>query len=80
MREISVDIITCAISSMFIEASHYLGDDVKNCLKTCGEREDSQLARSVFESIEKNIEIAEEGVFPLCQDTGMACVFMEIGQ
>ena len=80
MREISVDIITCAISSMFIESNHYLGEDVKNCLKKCAEGEESKLAKSVFESIEKNIEIAEEGVFPLCQDTGMACIFMEIGQ
>ncbi|MDO4176762.1 MAG: fumarate hydratase [Bacillota bacterium] len=80
MREIKVEQVSDAIRKMFIEANHFLGDDVKDCLKACAGREESELAKSVFESIEKNIEIAEEGVFPLCQDTGMACIFMEIGQ
>lgn len=80
MREISVEKVRDAVRDMFIEASHFLGDDVKDCLKACTAEEESELARSVFESIEKNIEIAEEGVFPLCQDTGMVCIFMEIGQ
>lgn len=80
MREIEVKLITETIKKMYIDANHFLGDDVKDCIHACALREKDQLAKSVFESIEKNIEIAEEGVFPICQDTGMACIFMEIGQ
>lgn len=80
MREINVSQVTDAIEKMYIDANHYLGDDVKEKIASCKACEKSELAKSVFESIEKNIEIAEEGVFPLCQDTGMACIFMEIGQ
>lgn len=80
MREIEVKLITETIKKMYIDANHFLGDDVKDCIHACALREEDQLAKSVFESIEKNIEIAEEGVFPICQDTGMACIFMEIGQ
>ena len=80
MREINVSQVTDAVGKMYIEANHYLGDDVKACISRCAACEETELARSVFETIEKNIEIAEEGIFPLCQDTGMACIFMEIGQ
>ena len=80
MREINVSQVTDAVGKMYIEANHYLGDDVKACISRCAACEETERARSVFETIEKNIEIAEEGIFPLCQDTGMACIFMEIGQ
>ncbi|MCQ2545638.1 MAG: fumarate hydratase, partial [Clostridia bacterium] len=80
MREIDVKQITQAVKKMFIDANYHLGDDVKECIGKCAACEKEELAKGIFESIEKNIEIAEEGVFPLCQDTGMACVFMEIGQ
>lgn len=80
MREIEVCQITDSIKKMYIDANHYLGDDVKECIAECAASESDELAKTVFESIRENIAIAEEGVFPLCQDTGMACVFMEIGQ
>ncbi|MDO4869963.1 MAG: fumarate hydratase [Bacillota bacterium] len=80
MREIDVREITEAVKTLFIEANYHLCDDVKACIDQCAAREDTELARSVFNSMKKNIEIAEEGIFPVCQDTGMACVFMEIGQ
>ena len=80
MREINVELITEAVGKLYIEANHYLGRDVKECIGSCAACEETELAKSVFDSIAKNIEIAEEGVFPLCQDTGMACIFMEIGQ
>lgn len=80
VRDINVSLITEAVKKLYIETNYHLGEDVKGCLSRCAATEDTELARSVFESIEKNIEIAEEGEFPLCQDTGMACVFLEIGQ
>ena len=80
MRELNVSVIKDAVAELFVDANYHLGEDVQACLKQCAQQEDTALAREVFESIGKNIEIAGEGVFPLCQDTGMACVFMEIGQ
>lgn len=80
MREINVNQVADAVSRLYITANHHLGEDVKSCLVKCRKNERTSLADSVFDSIEKNIEIAGEGVFPLCQDTGMACIFMEIGQ
>ncbi|MGX8774961.1 MAG: fumarate hydratase [Bacillota bacterium] len=80
MREIDVKTITEAIRDLYIHANYHLGKDVKDCIRQCAYKETDELAKYVFDSIEKNIDIAEEGVFPVCQDTGMACVFMEIGQ
>ena len=80
MREINVNEITKAVKKLFIDTNYHLGEDVKACIKACAQRESKPLAKEVFDSIRKNAEIAEEGVFPICQDTGMACVFLEIGQ
>ncbi len=80
MREINVNEITKAVKELFVNVNYHLGDDVKTAIRDSAKEEDRELAKYVFESIEKNIEIAEEGVFPVCQDTGMACVFLEIGQ
>lgn len=80
MREIDVKLIENKIAELCIEANHYLGDDVKSCIAKMNEEESWPVAEDVLSSIEKNISIAEEGIFPLCQDTGMACVFLEIGQ
>ena len=80
MRELNVSEVTDAVAKLYVHTNYYLGEDVISCIRSCGMREETQLARDVFESIEENIKIAGEGVFPLCQDTGMACIFMEIGQ
>lgn len=80
MREIDVKHIEKKITELCIEANHCLGEDVKECIATKMDDECWPVAREVLESIQENIAIAEDGVFPLCQDTGMACVFMEIGQ
>lgn len=80
MREIDVKIIEDKIAELCIEANHYLGEDVKNCIGRCLKEESWPVAKDILHSIQENIRIAEEGVFPLCQDTGMACVFLEIGQ
>ena len=80
MRELDVKHIENKIAELCIEANHFLGKDVKACLKAKSEAETWPVAKDVLKAIEENISIAEEGVFPLCQDTGMACVFIEIGQ
>ena len=80
MRELSVKTIEDKIAELCIEANHFLGDDIKSCIKAKAEEETWPVAKDVLSAIEENITIAEEGVFPLCQDTGMACVFIEIGQ
>ncbi len=80
MREINVKLIEDKIAELCIEANHHLGDDVKQCINQKLSEESWPVARDILKSIEENIEIAGEGVFPLCQDTGMACVFLEIGQ
>lgn len=80
MREIDVKQITESVKKMFIDANYHLGDDVKECIGRCAACEKEELAKDIFERIKKNIEIAEEGIFPICQDTGMACIFMEVGQ
>ena len=80
MREIDVRIIENKVAELCIEANHFLGNDVKSCIKKMTSEEEWHVAGNILKSIEENISIAEEGVFPLCQDTGLACVFLEIGQ
>lgn len=80
MREVNVKEVTNAVKRLYIDGNYHLGADVKDRIGCCAESERSELARSVLDSISSNIRIAERGVFPLCQDTGMACVFLEIGQ
>lgn len=80
MREINVKLIEDNIAGMCIAANHYLGDDVKKCISERLKEETWRVGADILETIQENIAVAEEGVFPLCQDTGMACVFLEIGQ
>ena len=80
MREIDVRIIEETVARLCVEANHYLGEDVKDVLREMKNNEDGKRAKGILKDIEKNIAIAEKGVFPLCQDTGMACVFLDIGQ
>lgn len=80
MRTLDVKEITEAVAKMARETNHFLTGDVKCAIEKQAEKEPWPVARGVLEKIEENIKIAEEGVLPLCQDTGMACVFLEIGQ
>ena len=80
MREINVDIITENIKEMCIEANHYLSGDMKKCLDNACEIEDKELGKKVLESLKENLEIAENDMIPICQDTGMAVIFIKIGQ
>lgn len=80
MRELNVSVITEAVKNLCIEANYYLGDDIKEALEASKKKETWKLAEDVLDKIIANSEIACKEEMPICQDTGMACVFMEIGQ
>ena len=80
MREISCNAIISSIKEMCIQATHYLSDDMKSALYQGVEKEESPLGRQILEQLCENLKIAGEDMIPICQDTGMAVVFVEIGQ
>lgn len=80
IRSINVDKITENIKEMCIEANHYLTPDMKKRLYKAAEGEESPLGRQILMQLEENLDIAGEEMIPICQDTGMAVVFLEIGQ
>ncbi len=80
MREIHVNQIVETVQKLCIEACCYLEDDVKKLLNKAYHEEKSELGKNILKQIQKNIHIAETETIPLCQDTGMAVVFLEIGQ
>lgn len=80
MREINVQQITDVVEKLCIEANQYLPEDVQCAIKGCRSCEDWEIAQGVLDNIITNFEIAKEEHVPICQDTGMACVFLEIGQ
>ncbi|WP_346870680.1 fumarate hydratase [Clostridium sp. UBA5119] len=80
MREIKVSQVTEAIRKLCIDANYYLGSDIKNRLIKSHEEEDWDIAKGILNKILINADIAKNEDMPMCQDTGMACVFIEIGQ
>ena len=80
MREINVQQITDVVERLCIEANQYLPEDVQGAIHKCRACEDWDIAKGVLDKIITNFEIAKEENVPICQDTGMACVFLEIGQ
>lgn len=80
MREISCNAIISSIKEMCIQATHFLSDDMKSALYKGVEKEESPLGRQILEQLCENLTIAGEDMIPICQDTGMAVVFVEIGQ
>ena len=80
MREINVSTITDVVEKLCIEANTHLPGDVKCAIKNCRACEDGDIAKGILDDIIKNFEIADNENVPICQDTGMACVFLEIGQ
>ena len=80
MREINVQQITDVVERLCIEANQYLPEDVQGAIHKCRACEDWDIAKGVLDKIVTNFEIAKEEHVPICQDTGMACVFLEIGQ
>jgi fumarate hydratase subunit alpha len=80
MRDIDCHIITETVSSLFKEACFSLPSDVLSALENARKKEESPTARGVLDTIIENALIATEDGIPLCQDTGVAVVFLEIGQ
>jgi len=80
IKEINVSKITDAVKKLCMEANYYLPEDVVKALKQGYENEESEAGKAVFKQIFKNIEIAGNEKVALCQDTGLAVIFMEIGQ
>ena len=80
MREIEVSRLTDVIEKLCIEANEHLPEDVKCAIKNCRACEDGEIAKGVLDNIIENFTIADTENVPICQDTGMACVFLEIGQ
>ena len=80
MREVHVSIITDNIKEMCIEANHFLTDDMKNVFENAVKNEESALGKQVLGQLEENLKIAGEDMIPICQDTGMAVVFINVGQ
>ncbi len=80
MREIQAQQITDVVEKLCIEANQYLPKDVQGAIRRCRACEDWEIAQGVLDKIITNFEIAEQESVPICQDTGMACVFLEIGQ
>ena len=80
MREVNVSIITDNIKEMCIEANHFLTDDMKNVFENAIKNEESALGKQVLGQLEENLKVAGEDMIPICQDTGMAVVFINVGQ
>ena len=80
MRTIHVDKITENIKEMCIEANYNLSPDMVDRLEEAARREESPLGRQILNQLQENLQIAREDQIPICQDTGMAVVFLEIGQ
>lgn len=80
MREINVNDIASNIKEMCIEANYFLEDDIKNSLFKAEKEETSEVGKSVLNQLHQNLDIAESKMIPICQDTGMAVVFLDIGQ
>lgn len=80
MKEINVSKITEVVKNMCIDANYYLTHDVKEKIESAYKQEKWPMAKEILEKILTNIDIAKKEEMPICQDTGMACVFVEIGQ
>ena len=80
MREVNVDKVTENIKEMCIEANHFLTDDMKKVFKNAVVSEKSQLGKQVLNQLNENLDIAANDMMPICQDTGMAVVFINVGQ
>ncbi|MGN1350163.1 MAG: fumarate hydratase [Anaerovoracaceae bacterium] len=80
MRELQVAEITRAIREMCIEANHFLAPDMQQAFCRAVDAEESPLGKQILEQLQENLEIAGRDMIPICQDTGMAVVFLNVGQ
>lgn len=80
MRTINVADVTQSVRDMCIEANHFLAEDMDRAMKRAAEEERAPLGRQILCQLQDNLKIAGEDMIPICQDTGMAVIFLEIGQ
>lgn len=80
MREIAADAVTETVARLCMEANYELGEDVVRALEAALEREESEVGRGILRQILENVAIAREEKIPICQDCGLAIVFLELGQ
>lgn len=80
MREIDSKLITSTVAELCIEANLHLPHGMRECIEHCSELEESELCRSVLGDLTRNLDCADELGVPICQDTGMAVIFAEVGQ
>ncbi len=80
MREIDVSTVTAAVAEGFIGINHVLSPDTESLIRAAAKRETSEIGRGVLSDITENLGVAKAEMIPICQDTGMAVVFLEIGQ
>lgn len=80
MRVIKTEEITKNIKEMCIEANHFLSEDMVCAMKKATQTEKAPLGKQILEQLQDNLKIASEDMIPICQDTGMAVVFIEVGQ
>lgn len=80
IRTVNTDDIVKNIKEMCIEANHYLSKDMDKALKDATSSEKSELGKKILNQLQENLKIADEEMIPICQDTGMAVIFLEVGQ
>ena len=80
MRSVDVSIVTRNIKEMCIQANHFLSEDMDIEMKKAVETEEAPLGKQILTQLQENLKIAGEDMIPICQDTGMAVVFIEVGQ
>lgn len=80
MRSVDVSIVTKNIKEMCIQANHFLSEDMDIAMKNAVETEKASLGKQILTQLQENLKIAGEDMIPICQDTGMAVVFIEVGQ
>lgn len=80
VRSVNVELLTDNIKEMCIQANHYLAPDMDRAMKNACERETKPLAKQILGQLLENLDIAGKDMIPICQDTGMAVIFLKIGQ
>jgi len=80
LRELDVSVIKDTVRELCIKINHQISPDMKSALNNAAQNERSELGKKILCQLQKNLDIAESEMIPICQDTGMAVIFMEIGQ
>ena len=80
IRSVNTELLTENIKEMCIQANHYLAPDMEKAMREAYDKESKPLAKQILGQLLENLDIAGEDMIPICQDTGMAVVFLKIGQ